>query len=1145
MRKLRSHAMYAPNTKTDQATRDRALDITSSFIVQAPAGSGKTALLTQRVLALLGQANEPEECLAITFTRKAAAEMRERILLALHDAYQNKPVFAEYDSKTRRLAEQVLQRNKIRNWNLFDNPNRLKIQTIDSLNVSLTRRMPILSGFGALPEIVTDANDLYALAVNAVLNESVVDVHYMPSLNVILKHLDNDRERIKKLFVSLLPLREQWLPYIIQTQSESRAKEILELGLKTVVIDLLQQLTASIPAGLLQLPTIAAIAGRYMQEIEPNSAIVNCSNLVSWPEANIADLKTWIGIAELLLTKEGSLRKTVTQAQGFPSPAGVKDKTQKTEVKAHKQNMLECLSLLQDQSIFCENLRLLSYLPALEYSEQQWQFMAALVHILPLLVAQLTIIFREKGQIDLPEVSMAARMALGSPDAPSDLALALDYKVLHILVDEFQDTSIAQFKLIEHLVSGWMPEDGKTLFLVGDPMQSIYRFRQAEVGLFMNAQRYGIGGIKLTPLYLTANFRSTPQIIQWINTVFKGIFPAKNNMILGEVAYSDSMPTSNSNDGVVKFLCFKNEDDAIEAQQIVKLIHTRKEQYPAETIAILVRSRSHLPRLIAELNNAKISYQGVEIELLTNKPIIQDILALTKALLHLNDRISWLAILRAPWCGLTLQDLQALVGENFIGCIWERLQSFEQCLQLSADGKERLRFVTPILAVALATRDRQSLMELVYNTWLALSGHLCVSDLQSMEDIQVFFELLRIHNNNKNIFEIGFWERQLTRLFSRPKCTEDSAVQIMTIHKAKGLEFDTVILPGLGRKPIIQEDRLFRWEERTSLKGTQHLIFAPIKAVGLEHDPIYKFLKYTDQIRDHYELARLLYVATTRAKKALFGFASNLGDKPPTFSMLALIANYISQEEGANDEEKLVSTPALKQKPYVIKLPQTLRRLPLVAYKQTDFPSVITSAANQSRDQNRIASALKAPRNDEYRGGISIVSDCYIRQVGIVVHKVFWQITTFGLQAWLNIYKTVLEQQWTNMLLTAGVPRSKLKENIEIVQAAVTNTLADPTGRWILDNTHQAAKSEWSLTALINDQPRQIIIDRTFIDQQGIRWIIDYKICNSDKNEITAHHKYNQQLKLYQQILQMLFPNTVIKTKLYFPLQAKDCILVL
>ena len=123
----------------DQRERDRALDVSRSFIVQAPAGSGKTTLLVQRYLRLLEVAKKPEEVLAITFTRKAAAEMRKRVLDGIP--------------------------------NPADIAHRLRIMTIDAFCASLTRQLPVLSRFGAQPAIVEDASALHAEAARRTLAE--------------------------------------------------------------------------------------------------------------------------------------------------------------------------------------------------------------------------------------------------------------------------------------------------------------------------------------------------------------------------------------------------------------------------------------------------------------------------------------------------------------------------------------------------------------------------------------------------------------------------------------------------------------------------------------------------------------------------------------------------------------------------------------------------------------------------------------------------------------------------------------------------------------------------------------------------------------------------------------------------------------
>ena len=130
---------------SDHAVRAAALDPSHSFIVEAPAGSGKTALLTQRFLVLLAQVTAPEEVVAITFTRKAAAEMRARIQDALETA--TLPDAAEpYRAQFQVLARAVLQVDAKFNWQLRENSTRLRIQTIDAMTAGIVRRLPLRAG---------------------------------------------------------------------------------------------------------------------------------------------------------------------------------------------------------------------------------------------------------------------------------------------------------------------------------------------------------------------------------------------------------------------------------------------------------------------------------------------------------------------------------------------------------------------------------------------------------------------------------------------------------------------------------------------------------------------------------------------------------------------------------------------------------------------------------------------------------------------------------------------------------------------------------------------------------------------------------------------------------------------------------------
>src|SRR5437762_11143276 len=179
-------------------------------------------------------------------------------------------------------------------------------------------------------------------------------------------------------------------------------------------------------------------------------------------------------------------------------------------------------------------------MPPAEYDDRQWEALEAILALLKPAVAHLKVLFGERGQADFTEFAHGALEALGSVDDPSDLLLSLDQKIAHVLLDEFQDTSLSQFELLTKLTSGWQEGDGRTLFLVGDPMQSIYRFREAEVSLFLRARQEGIGSVQLEPLRLDANFRSTPRIVEWVNTTFSSLFPVVEHIDRGAVPYSPS-----------------------------------------------------------------------------------------------------------------------------------------------------------------------------------------------------------------------------------------------------------------------------------------------------------------------------------------------------------------------------------------------------------------------------------------------------------------------------------------------------------------------------------------------------------------------------------------------------------------------------
>ncbi|MEK7301750.1 MAG: UvrD-helicase domain-containing protein, partial [Pseudomonadota bacterium] len=233
----------APISDADE--RNRALDPAQSFIVQAPAGSGKTGLLIQRYLRLLACVDAPEEIVAITFTRKAAAEMRTRVLAALEADKQPIHAATAYEKINRELSAAVLRRDLQIGWHIAENPERLRIQTIDSLCASLTRQMPMLSKFGAQPETIDDASDFYLEAARATLELVERDNEIAHDVERLLEHLDNDRARIETLLAEMLARRDHWLRHM-----HGRTRDELETSLRNSRRSALQHVSGLFPQAM-------------------------------------------------------------------------------------------------------------------------------------------------------------------------------------------------------------------------------------------------------------------------------------------------------------------------------------------------------------------------------------------------------------------------------------------------------------------------------------------------------------------------------------------------------------------------------------------------------------------------------------------------------------------------------------------------------------------------------------------------------------------------------------------------------------------------------------------------------------------------------------------------------------------------------
>jgi len=1102
----------------DQTQRQQALDPSRSFIVQAPAGSGKTELLVRRILVLLTVVDQPEEIIAITFTRKAAAEMRNRVISVLATA-ENSEEQSPSELELQYLAQKVLERNNKMGWNLIDHPVRLRVQTIDSLCMTLTRQMPWLSRSGANPMIIEDPEELYRQAATATLEHldgSRAD--WQDSVQILLRNFDNDYLRIQSMLMNMLVHRDQWLRYVAVNQSNKFSRrERLQSAWASVITSVLGRLSARFPKILAdELVFCADFAARQLNSNGVESGICNCAGLTALPATSPKELGVWKGIATLLVTSDGSWRKQLNKRIGFP--AG-----QSQSVEA-KKRMLHVLASLAERPEILSDIKQIVSLPYAEYSDDQWSLLAALLDLLPVAVAELQLVFRNHSGVDYAEVSQRANDALGQNDQPSDLALALDYRIRHILVDEFQDTSHSQFQLLERLTAGWQNGDGHSLFLVGDPMQSIYRFREADVGLFLHASTNGVGSVALEQLTLTVNFRSDPNIVDWINQTFSSVLPITADSIFGSVPYSSASAIKTSQAGTgVTVHPFIGDKEVGEAERVVELIKAAKLANPKASIAVLVRNRSHLNQLIPLLQQTGLKYQGVRIEPLSHRAVIQDLLALTRALLHPFDRVAWLAVLRAPWGGLTLADL-LVIAHDSSDCILEVLADKSRQKRLSADGAHRATEVTRAIKQALDRRGRLSLRELIEGLWIELGGPACI-DETDLENTDVFFDVLDNLNNAGDLPDIRALFRAVNDLWAQPDLGADEHLKLMTIHAAKGLEFDTVIVPGLGRPPRPSPRRLLLWSEVADKGGAHDLLLAPLR-IAETTDTAYEYLQQIDQQKNILELGRLLYVVCTRAR-----------------SQLHLLGQV---KVNKNHEPVVPAKNALLKKLWPI-IEEQFRRQEISTLQGM-------KSTSSSYQVSRLPAKWEKPRPDlddidwNSNSGSDLANHAIefnwagetARVIGVLVHQSLCQIAEQGMQEWGSDRISRQREVWRRQLEAMAVSEANIPTALNQIEQSVLNVLVDTKAAWILDSVHQYAQNELDLTGIFNGRYQRVIIDRTFVDDHGVRWIVDYKTSTHEGGDVKQfldqeQRRYREQLELYAQLLQNL-DHYPIKLGLYFPL---------
>ncbi|MDB4040718.1 UvrD-helicase domain-containing protein [Methylophilaceae bacterium] len=1039
----------------DQKTRQEVVNPKSSFLVQAPAGSGKTTTLARRILQLLTVVEDPKEIIAISFTNKAAAEMHVKVMKQ-YDAPEN-----------REVVKKIKARAKECKWD-ESFMDLLEIMTIDSLASKITRQAPLLSK-SLFMNITQDPHEIY----EAVVNETMQDNEQLADLFPFLNY---DYQKIKKQLIAELEIRDQWKDDIYfyidnPTKIEDRTKIYYAKEIKDWVVKLRDFFKKD------QIKDIKSI----QSYLNPNFS----------KQENSIDF--WLIFRDLVMTKDGKVRKRFGPNEGF-----IKNK----EGIFYKEKLLKILNYPNINNIL-EDLNNVIY-------EKN------ITDILPKKVLNFAILLSElernlqkqfllRGELDYTQVVENAIVTLNE----TDVAYLFDDNVSHILIDEFQDINKLQEKFLKILTDNFSGNPSKSFFAVGDPMQSIYRFRKADVEIFNTLQETEkFGDIRIKARKLEVNFRSNKKILKWLNDIYKHAFGENNDMNKGLISYHSSCESPLTDlikgDGV-KFHILKNKKKHIyteqqkEADYIFQLIRKIRETKKDPKIVVLARNRSHLRALLTIMRRANFPIEATEIDSIEYNQSFQDILCLTKALYNLNDRVSWIGILRAPWCGLKLEDLTCLFEANESKTPWSIINTPSIVKHLTSDGQKRLAFLKKVISKSIQFRGRVAHRFFIESIWRQLLGQKIIVDTDDIARIDKFFDLV---DQSSSPLSIDFerLERLIEDLKTNNKSTDPNPVRFFTIHKAKGDQFECVIIPGLGRIPKADDHSLLAKDKYKDID---------ILSLNNNRDDelnLYDYHRSKELIRRNNENIRLLYVAITRAEEDchLIGSVTenSKGEiSPPKNSFLNILWPQditVEYEEVLDDEE------------FVPKL----RRL-----KSKDFDRELETNTQISKIKD--IEKKKISKDNIYTFTGSLIHNYY----ELIIKKQL-DIDYLLSKKLSYIYDIFVKKKFS---------KPEINSAMQVVEDSLLSLQNSKNGQWIY-RLHKNEGMEVNYLHRINDEIKTLIPDRTFIED-GTRWIIDYKTVFGDELDLEMEAKtHSEQLNLYESLFE---DECSIQKAIYFVKQGK------
>ena len=883
----------SPNQQQSVASNPR-----HSVWVSANAGTGKTKILTDRVLRLLLEGHDAHKILCLTFTNAAAKEMALRV----HHILQQWSIASDADLRQLLTAltgnepsQDTINHARRLFTHVIDQQDSLHIQTIHAFCQSLLKRFPLEAGI--LPHFTIldeqTASQLTQQAWAQLLCAPTLRNAEEDPLTEAINHLSQllGDQSLHGLINDVINQRETLLFYR-QKHGDMDAMiahlyDHLGLKMSDQIDDYIHDFSASTAIDSALDACIAQLATGTAKQQE------KAQILVAWRHADTTQrIDGWPDILAVFFTQKDQPRKLTAIASKTLLENSPALHEHIEHIIAHFETALD---RIRSHAIASQTRSILIVVDALltEYERLKAQ----------------------QSFLDYSDLILHTQQLLKQPDSAAWVMYKLDASIEHLLIDEAQDTSPVQWDIITHICTDFFSGESsvdhdRTVFVVGDEKQSIFSFQGADPHAFSSMHRYFSQATQHAQkswktVNLETSFRSTEPILQLVDTVFSDAnlrqsvsqlqphihHEAYRSKHPGNVQFwpitdnetpqnqtpveeaSKEQPDEKSDNSTTpwalptKRIIRTNPQYQLAnqiAQQIAlwfkekRFLASKNRPIEAGDIMILLRSRTaFVDYMIRECKRLHIPVAGVDRMILTEHIAVMDLIALGEFLLLPDDDLSLATILKSPLCGVSEEQLFTLCHDRQSTSLWSRMQSLHGELGLVdahhflSDLLNKVDFTTPF--------------ELYHHILHHAGGYHAFT--QHMGDevsdpLQEFMHKTLEYERNHIPSLQGFmqWITAGNSIIKRDLEQNNNAVRILTVHGSKGLQAPIVFLPDTTRLPKMHDPIL--WDDEASL-----LYWAGNKD---QHNQHCQNLYNTRNARTYDEYIRLLYVALTRAEDELY-----------------------------------------------------------------------------------------------------------------------------------------------------------------------------------------------------------------------------------------------------------------------------------